>query len=185
MMPEHRSRLRKRPPSIGGGNGDGIVAIRLRPVTEIGMAQQLRRIRRVAWFNGEAVPEGQVMIPFRDRSWKYSNSAFDMTRTFEGEPFRLKEHIDRLHPLAALPADRSRHRPQGDRGASEEVVARNEVSGPAVGDWWDSPFRQQRRVDAVGATRAADRAGPNIVIEVLPLPLEARAPNVPRRRRST
>ena len=51
---------------------------------------------RIAWFNGEFMPEGQVMIPFRDRSWKYGDGAFDMTRTFEGRPFRLKEHIDRF-----------------------------------------------------------------------------------------
>jgi hypothetical protein len=44
---------------------------------------------RIAWFNGEFMPEGQVMIPFRDRSWKYGDGAFDMTRTFEGKPFRL------------------------------------------------------------------------------------------------
>jgi branched-chain amino acid aminotransferase len=37
---------------------------------------------RVAWFNGEFMPEGQVLIPFRDRSWKYGDGAFDMTRTF-------------------------------------------------------------------------------------------------------
>ena len=52
---------------------------------------------RIAWFNGKFMPEGQVMIPFRDRSWKYGDGAFDMTRTFEGEPFRLKEHIDRFY----------------------------------------------------------------------------------------
>ncbi|MBL8675793.1 MAG: hypothetical protein JNL07_12955, partial [Rhodospirillales bacterium] len=52
---------------------------------------------RVAWFNGRIVPENQVMIPFRDRSWKYGDGAFDMTRTFEGAPFRLKEHIDRFY----------------------------------------------------------------------------------------
>jgi len=37
-----------------------------------------------------------VVIPFRDRGFKYGDAAFDMTRTFGGEPFRLKEHVDRL-----------------------------------------------------------------------------------------
>ncbi|MEA2802640.1 MAG: branched-chain amino acid aminotransferase, partial [Rhodospirillaceae bacterium] len=45
------------------------------------MAQQLSN-QRIAWFNGKFMPEGQVMIPFRDRSWKYGDGAFDMTRTF-------------------------------------------------------------------------------------------------------
>ncbi len=52
---------------------------------------------RLAWFNGKFMPENQVLIPFRDRSWKYGDGAFDMTRTFNGRAFRLKEHIDRLY----------------------------------------------------------------------------------------
>ena len=53
--------------------------------------------QRTAWFNGQFVPESQVLIPFRDRSWKYGDGAFDMTRTFDGRAFRLKEHIDRFY----------------------------------------------------------------------------------------
>ena len=52
---------------------------------------------RVAWFNGQWMPEGQVVIPFRDRSWKYGDGAFDMTRTFNHRAFRLQEHIDRFY----------------------------------------------------------------------------------------
>ena len=33
--------------------------------------------QRTAWFNGQFVPESQVLIPFRDRSWKYGDGAFD------------------------------------------------------------------------------------------------------------
>src|SRR5437016_3020312 len=52
---------------------------------------------RIAWFNGKFMPENQVLIPFRDRSWRYGDGAFDMTRTFNGSAFRLKEHIDRFY----------------------------------------------------------------------------------------
>src|SRR5258708_36797873 len=51
---------------------------------------------RVAWFNGKIVPESQVVVPFRDSSWTYGDGVFDMTRTFNGKAFRLKEHIQRL-----------------------------------------------------------------------------------------
>ena len=60
------------------------------------MAQQLSN-QRIAWFNGKYMAENEVMIPFRDRSWKYGDGAFDMTRTFNGAPFRLKEHIARFY----------------------------------------------------------------------------------------
>ena len=36
------------------------------------MAQQLSN-QRIAWFNGKFMPENEVMIPFRDRSWKYGD----------------------------------------------------------------------------------------------------------------
>ena len=99
------------------------------------MAQQLSN-QLIAWFNGQFMPENQVMIPFRDRSWKYGDGAFDMTRTFEGRPFRLKEHIDRFYrSLRYLQIDPGIG-PKEMVTHSEEVVARNEHLRPAIGDWW-------------------------------------------------
>jgi branched-chain amino acid aminotransferase len=128
---------------------------------------------RIAWFNGEFMPEGQVMIPFRDRSWKYGDGAFDMTRTFEGTPFRLKEHIDRFfNSLRYLRIDPGVS-PAKMVELSEEVVARNEHLRPSIGDWWVGQ-RVSRGVDAVG-DEGWTHTGPNVVIEVLPLPLKKRA----------
>ena len=81
---------------------------------------------RTAWFNGKFMPESEVVISFRDRSCKYGDGSFDMTRTFDGKPFRLKEHIDRFYrSLAYLRID------PGDGAqemiaVTEEVVERNE-----------------------------------------------------------
>jgi branched-subunit amino acid aminotransferase/4-amino-4-deoxychorismate lyase len=58
---------------------------------------ETRRNHRVAYFNGRFVPEREVVLPFRDRGFKYGDAAFDMTRTFHGRPFRLEEHVDRLY----------------------------------------------------------------------------------------
>ena len=129
---------------------------------------------RVAWFNGEFMPEGQVLIPFRDRSWKYGDGAFDMTRTFEGQPFRLKEHIDRFYrSLRYLRIDPG-VAPREMVSLSEEVIARNEHLRASVGDWWVGQ-RVSRGVDAVG-DEGWEHTGPNVVIEVLPLPFKKRAP---------
>ena len=128
---------------------------------------------RTAWFNGAFVPEGDVLIPYRDKSWKSGDGAFDMTRTFNGAIFRLKEHIDRFY--------RSLRYVRIDPGLSptemititEEVVARNEhLRGPHA-DWWVCQ-RISRGVDAVG-DEGWDHTGPNLVIDVTPLPLAARA----------
>jgi branched-subunit amino acid aminotransferase/4-amino-4-deoxychorismate lyase len=114
------------------------------PAKESSMAQHLSN-QRIAWFNGKFMPENQVMIPFRDRSWKYGDGAFDMTRTFEGQPFRLKEHIDRFYrSLRYLQIDPGIG-PKEMVAHSEEVVARNEHLRPAVGDWWVGQRVQPRR----------------------------------------
>lgn len=128
---------------------------------------------RVAWFNGQFMPEGQVMIPFRDRSWKYGDGAFDMTRTFEGRPFRLKEHINRFYrSLRYLRIDPG-IAPTEMVSLSEQVVERNEHLRQSVGDWWLGQ-RVSRGVDAVG-DEGWEHTGPNVVIELLPLPLKGRA----------
>src|SRR5215207_6759379 len=52
---------------------------------------------RVAWFNGEFMPEQEVRIPFRDSSWVYGDGCFDMTRSFGHRLFKVKEHVERLY----------------------------------------------------------------------------------------
>ena len=49
-----------------------------------------REGERVAYFNGEVIPESQVKVPFRDRGFKYGDAVFDMTRTFGHKIFKLE-----------------------------------------------------------------------------------------------
>ena len=85
------------------------------------------------------------MIPFRDRSWKYGDGAFDMTRTFDGTPFRLKEHIDRFYrSLRYLRIDPGIS-PKEMVADCEEVVARNEHLRARRRRLVGRPARQPRR----------------------------------------
>lgn len=128
---------------------------------------------RVAWFNGKVVPEREVMIPYRDKSWKSGDGAFDMTRTFNGSIFRLKEHVERFYrSLRYIRIDPGLS-PAEMVAASEDVVARNEHLRSEHGDWWVTQ-RISRGVDAVG-DEGWDHTGPNLVIDVTPLPLATRA----------
>jgi branched-chain amino acid aminotransferase len=128
---------------------------------------------RLAWFNGTFMPENQVLIPFRDRSWKYGDGAFDMTRTFNGRAFRLKEHIDRFYrTLRYLRLDPGMS-PQEMIDVSEQLVERNEHLRAAASDWWIGQ-RVSRGVDPIG-DEAPEHSGPNVVMECTPLPLKARA----------
>lgn len=129
--------------------------------------------QRQAWFNGRFMPESQVLIPFRDRSWKYGDGAFDMTRTFDGRCFRLKEHIDRFYRSMKYLRIDPGVSPKQMIDLSEELVARNEHLRQAAGDWWVGQ-RVSRGVDAIG-DEGWDNVGPQVVIECTPLPLKGRA----------
>jgi len=58
--------------------------------------------QRVAYFNGRIVPEREVVIPFRDRGFKYGDAAFDMTRTFQGRPFKQAELEQKIEEMLGL-----------------------------------------------------------------------------------
>ena len=52
---------------------------------------------RVAYVNGEIVPESQASVSISDRGFILGDAVFDTTRTFGHEIFRLDEHLDRLY----------------------------------------------------------------------------------------
>ena len=128
---------------------------------------------RVAWFNGKIVPESQVLIPFRDSSFLRGDGVFDMTRSFNGKAFRLKEHIARLYRSLSyvgieidVPAEKM-------IAISEEVLERNRhLLGPDE-DYWlgQRVSRGLRRVPGDNW----DHYGPNIIVECIPLPFKERA----------
>ena len=59
----------------------------------------------VVYFNGELRPEKDVGISIRDRGFIYGDAVFDATRTFNGQTFKLGEHIDRLYNSLTLSAN--------------------------------------------------------------------------------
>lgn len=128
---------------------------------------------RVAYFNGNIVPESQVLISFRDRSFKYGDGVFDMTRTFGGRIFKLKEHIDRLYASLKYAGIDPGLSPAEMIRLTEEVVARNlPLLGPNEDMWVGQ--RVSRGVDAVDGL-FWQHSGPTVIIECTPLPLKARA----------
>jgi len=132
-----------------------------------------RSNQRVAYFNGKWVPEVDVKVPYRDRSFIYGDGCFDMTRTFNGRPFKVKEHIERFYrSLAYLRIDVGM--PAETMVAiTEEAVRRNaHLLGPGD-DYWVGQ-RVSRGVRAVG-DEGWDHTGPNLVVDCTPLPFQQRA----------
>lgn len=51
---------------------------------------------RVVYFNGKFVPEREARVSIFDSGYLYGETAFEMTRTFNGQPFQLRQHLERL-----------------------------------------------------------------------------------------
>lgn len=129
---------------------------------------------RIAYFNGEYLPESQVRVPFRDRGFIFGDAVFDTARTFRGRPFKLAEHVDRLfESLAYLRID-----PRLAKGEivaiTERVLERNlPLLGPDD-DYWVTQ-RVTRGGIARGGGDQSVADGPTVIVECQPLPLQARA----------
>ena len=71
-----------------------------------------RANQRIAYYNGKYVPEMDVRVPYRDRSFMCGDGCFDMTRTFNGEPFKAERaHRPLLSFAAPICASTSACRP--------------------------------------------------------------------------
>lgn len=57
----------------------------------------MRNAGRVVWFNGKLVPESEAKISIYDSALMFGDMVFEMTRSFNGRQFKLREHIDRLY----------------------------------------------------------------------------------------
>ncbi|MDX2157851.1 MAG: aminotransferase class IV [Hyphomicrobiaceae bacterium] len=134
-----------------------------------------RSNQRIAYFNGKYVPEGEVRVPFRDRSFLYGDGCFDMTRTFAGKPFRVKEHIDRFYrSLAYLNIDIGM-KPADMIDVTHEVVRRNAHLLGDGDDWWVGQ-RVSRGIKSVGEGMDPwEDMGPSVIVDCMPLPFKARA----------
>ena len=128
---------------------------------------------RIAYFNGQYLPESQVRVPFRDRSFIFGDGCFDMTRTFGHRLFKLKDHVDRLYrSLKYLRLDPGLS-PGEMMAVTENVTERNLHLLDRSDDYWVGQriSRGVNRVEGDGW----DHYGPNVIVECAPLPLKPRA----------
>ena len=53
--------------------------------------------KRVVYFNGQFVPESEAKISIFDSALMFGDMVFDMTRSFNGTQFALRDHLQRLY----------------------------------------------------------------------------------------
>jgi branched-chain amino acid aminotransferase len=133
-----------------------------------------RASERIAYHNGRFVPEREVLVPFRDRGFKYGDAVFDTTRTFGHRVFKLREHVERLYrSLWYLRIDPG-VTPSAMVEITEEVLRRNLALLEPDDDYWLTQ-RVSRGLDASGREIWPQAAGATVIVECLPLPLRERA----------
>jgi branched-chain amino acid aminotransferase len=129
---------------------------------------------RVAYFNGEIVPESQVLVPFRDRGFKYGDAVFDMTRTFGHNIFKIETHINRFYnSLRYVDIDPGMSQKEMVDLSMAVLEGNLHLLGPDD-DYWVGQ-RVSRGVDLVGGDMWETDGGSNVIIECAPLPLKPRA----------
>ena len=52
---------------------------------------------RVVYFNGELVPEAEARLSIYDSALMFGDMVFEMTRSFNRQQFKLREHLERLY----------------------------------------------------------------------------------------
>lgn len=132
------------------------------------------RSERTVYFNGNYIPESQAKVPFRDRSFKYGDGVFDMTRTFGHKIFKIKEHVDRLYQSLNYMSIHINLSKKEMIDISNKVL---EINLPLIDnkeDYWVGQ-RISRGTDKVGGEQWDIDGGPTIIVECAPLPLKPRA----------
>ena len=124
--------------------------------------------QRVAYVNGEIVPDSEAKISIHDRGFTAGDSVFDTTRTFGGKIFKLSEHLDRFfNSLKYMRIDPGLTK-QDFADLTMQVLEANLPLLEENDDFWVT----QR---ATRGVRVGDEVKPTIIIECVPLPFEARA----------
>ena len=124
---------------------------------------------RVAYVNGEIVPESRASVSIRDAGFLQGDAVFDTTRTFGGRIFKLGEHLDRFFDsLKYMRID-----PGIDKERFAQLTMQVlEANLPLLDDnddYWVSQ-RVTRGVRGPDGTQT-----PTVIIECAPLPFAARA----------
>lgn len=90
---------------------------------------------RVVYFSGEFVPEREARVSIFDSGYLYGETAFEMTRTFHGEPFQLRQHLERLQgTLRFLEIDPGLSLDELE-SLTRETLARNRATEAEDVDW--------------------------------------------------
>ncbi len=112
------------------------------------------------YFNGEWMPFGEVAISPSDRGFTVGDLVFEVERTFNGVPFRLKEHIKRLYRSLTYVRMDAGLSAEEMTAITEEAVERAKADHPEVTDFW------MRQIVTRGTVDLFDPPAPTVLVQV-------------------
>ena len=125
----------------------------------------------VVFLNGRLIPESQASISIRDRGYLHGDAVFDATRTFNGTPFRLGDHVQRLYNSLRYVRIDPGMDPDEIEHWSREVVRHNYPLLPAGQDMWV----MQRISRGEDSTQPGVERRATVLIETHAIPFAKRA----------
>lgn len=124
---------------------------------------------RVVYYNGVFLPETQARVSIFDSGFLYGETAFDMTRTFNGVPFHLRDHLIRLQEsLKFLQIDSGLTLDELEL-VTLQTFARNSVTEPPDVDWHIRHDISRGPAELYHPAMRPEESGPTVIISCWPL----------------
>jgi branched-chain amino acid aminotransferase len=123
---------------------------------------------RVVFWNGELVPEREARLSIYDSALMFGDMVFEMTRSFNGVQFKLREHLERLYAgIRVLDIAVGMSIEDMEKACLETITA----NAPAMAE--DDEHRLMidvtRGLLGIYAGAVGVPAGPNVIIADFPL----------------
>jgi branched-chain amino acid aminotransferase len=124
---------------------------------------------RVVYFNGRIVPEREAKVSIFDSALQLGDMAFEVTRTYRGEPYRLSEHLRRLrHSMMSLEIDPGLTN-EDLEAITLDVLARNRGTEPADVDWNIIHDISRGPASAFASSFTVEELRPTVIVACYPL----------------
>lgn len=81
----------------------------------------------VVFLNGQFVSEAQAVVPVSDRGLLYGDGLFETLRVYNGRPFRMAQHLERMVRGADFLKIKLPFSPKELQNFAEELVQRNQM----------------------------------------------------------
>jgi len=123
---------------------------------------------RVVYMNGKLVPESEAKLSIYDSALMFGDMVFEMTRSFRGHQFKLREHLERLYASARFVAIDMPMTIDDMMAACDQTIAAN-AAGFAADDEHRLMINVTRGLLSLYAGRVDAPVGANVIISDFPL----------------